>query len=155
MPVGKYNYSFVEPELKWTLLNETKIIEGMLCNLAKTETDSGDTFFAWYTTQYPFQEGPFRFKNLPGLIIQIYNKNNTIAFNAVEIKKSSEKIEPLFLGQVIQLDTKEKFLKARKAYYENPNVNTFGDDIIIKDDKGTDYTKRRKESLTSQNIFLD
>ncbi|MEY8758935.1 GLPGLI family protein [Chryseobacterium tongliaoense] len=155
LPVSKYNYSFEEPQLKWELLNETKTIDGMKCNLAKTVTDTGDTFFAWYTQQYLFSEGPFRFKGLPGLIIKLYNKNNTVTIDAVEIKKSSEIIEPLSLGSVIKLKSKDEFLKARKTYYENPNINTFGDNIIITDDRGTDYTKRRKEQLSSQNVFLD
>lgn len=156
LPVGKYNYSFEEPKLKWELLNETKTIDGMKCNLAKTITDTGDTFFAWYTQQYPFSEGPFRFKGLPGLIIKLYNKSKTIEINAVEFKKSFEIIEPLSLGRVITLKSKDEFLKARKTYYENPNVNTFGgDEVIIKDDRGTDYTKLRKQALNSQNIFLD
>lgn len=155
LPVSKYNYSFEEPQLKWELLNDTKTIDGMKCNLAKTTTDTGDTFFAWYTQQYPFSEGPFRFKGLPGLIIKLYNKNNTIAFDALEIKKSSELIEPLSLGKVIKLKSKDEFIKARKTYQENPNINTFGDNIIIKDDRGTDYTTRRREQLSSQNVFLD
>lgn len=155
LPVSKYNYSFEEPTLNWELQKETKIINGMKCNLAKVTTDTNDTFFAWYTQQYPFSEGPFRFKGLPGLIIKIYNLNNTIEIDAVEIKKSSEMIEPISLGNVIKLKTKEDFLKARKAYSENPNINSFGDDIIIKDDRGTDYTKLRKQQLNSQNVFLD
>jgi len=155
LPVSKYNYSFEEPQLKWELLKDTKTIDGMMCNLAKTTTDTGDTFFAWYTQQYPFSEGPFRFKGLPGLIIKLYNINNTIVINATEIKKSSEIIEPLSLGRIIKLKSKEDFLKARKTYYENPNINTLGDNIIIKDDRGTDYTKRRKDELNSQNVFLD
>lgn len=155
LPVSKYNYSFEEPALKWELLNDTKTIDGMKCNMAKTTTDSGDIFFAWYTQQYPFSEGPFRFKGLPGLIIKLYNKNNTITFDALEIKKSSEPIEPLSLGKLIKLKSKDEFLKARKTYQENPNINTLGDDIIIKDDRGTDYTKRRKQQLSSQNVFLD
>ncbi|MBO9690798.1 MAG: GLPGLI family protein [Chryseobacterium sp.] len=155
LPVSKYNYSFEEPQLKWELLKDTKTIDGMKCNLAQTTTDTGDIFFAWYTQQYPFSEGPFRFKGLPGLIIKLYNKNNTIEINASEIRQSSEIIEPLSLGRIIKLKSKEEFLKARKTYYENPNINSLGDDIIIKDDRGTDYTKRRKDELSSQNVFLD
>lgn len=155
LPVGKYLYAFEEPELTWELLAETRIIEGLICNSAKTITDTGDVFFAWYTTQYPFQEGPFRFKNLPGLIVKVENKNKTIEINAVEISKSREVIEPIIFGEVIKLSSKEKFLKARAAYYENPKAGEFGDDIIIMDDKGTDFSKMMKRSLNSQNVFLD
>lgn len=155
LPVGKYLYAFEEPELKWELLAETRNIDGLICNSAKTITDTGEVFFVWYATQYPFQEGPFRFKHLPGLIVKVENKNKTIVINAVEISKSTEIIEPITFGEVIKLNSKEKFLKARAAYYENPNAGEFGDDIIIMDDKGTDFSKMMKRSLNSQNMFLD
>lgn len=155
LPLGKYLYAFEEPELKWELLTETRNIDGLICNSAKTITDTGDVFFAWYTTQYQFQEGPFRFKNLPGLIVKVENINKTIEINAVEIRKSTELIEPITFGEVIKLNSKEKFLKARAAYYENPKAGEFGDNIIVMDDKGTDYSKMMKSSLNSQNVFLD
>lgn len=155
LPVGKYNYSFEEPALQWELQKESKTINGMVCSLAKVKTDTGDTFFAWYTQQYPFAEGPFRFKGLPGLIIELYNNNKTIWIQASEIKKSEEEIQPLSLGSVIKLKSKNDFIKARKAYYENPNTGALGDNIIIRDDRGNDYSKIRKEKISGINVFLD
>ncbi|WP_226063675.1 GLPGLI family protein [Kaistella polysaccharea] len=155
LPVGKYNYAFEEPELKWELLTETRNIDGLICNSAKTTTDTGDVFVAWYTTEYQFQEGPFRFKNLPGLIVKVENRNKTIVISAIEISKSNELIAPISLGEIIKLNSKERFLQARAAYHENPKAGEFGDHIIIIDDKGTDYSKMLKNSLNTQNVFLD
>lgn len=154
LPVGKYIYSFEEPKLQWTLLDETKEIKGIKCRLAKTTVDTGDTFFAWYTTEeYPFSEGPFRFKGLPGLILSIYNKNKTIEIDAVEIKKSDAVIENLFSGMSIKVKNKAIFLKARNEYFENPNIQS-NRDIIIKDGNGNIINNNRKEKLPN-NVFLD
>ncbi|MDQ0591661.1 GLPGLI family protein [Chryseobacterium ginsenosidimutans] len=155
LPLGKYNYSFDEPQLNWELQKETKTINGMKCNLAKVKTDTNDTFFAWYTQQYQFSEGPFRFKGLPGLIIELYNTNKTIWIQTAEIKKSDEEIKPLSLGSVIKLKSKNEFIKARTTYHENPNTGSFGDNITIRDDKGNDYSKMRKEKISGINVFLD
>lgn len=44
LPLEKYNYSFEESELKWELQKESKVINGMKCNLAKVQTDTGIRF---------------------------------------------------------------------------------------------------------------
>lgn len=154
LPVGRYMYSFEEPKLNWILLDDTKEIKGIKCRLAKTTVDTGDTYFAWYTTKdYPFAEGPFRFKGLPGLILSVYNKNKTIEIDAIEIKKSEAEIENLFSEMSIKIKSKSIFLKSRNEYFENPNIQT-NPDIIIKDSNGNVISNKRKEKLPN-NVFLD
>ena len=80
LPVGKYVFTFEEPKLKWKILNETKDIKGYKARLAKTITDTGETFFAWFTTDIPITDGPFRFKGLSGLVLEVYNKNKTWSY---------------------------------------------------------------------------
>ena len=155
IPVGRYFYTFEEPELHWTLLPETKEINGILCNHAKVTVDTGDTFYAWYANQYPFSEGPFRFKGLPGLILQVYNKSNTIELSAVEIKKASgEEITDL-KSQSITVKNKETFLKARRQFFDNPNIQNDNDrNIIMKMDTGEILNNKPKGKLPN-NVFLD
>lgn len=154
LPVGKYLYSFEEPKIEWQLLNETKEIKGIKCGLAKTTLDTGGIFFAWYTIkEYPFSEGPFRFKGLPGLILSVYNKNKTIEIDAVEIKKTQEEFEHYFSQMAIKIKNKGIFLKSRSEYFENPNIQS-NPDIIIKDSNGNIINNNRKERLPN-NVFLD
>lgn len=154
LPVGTYNYTFEEPTLKWELLNETKNILGVECNSAKVITDNGDEFTAWYTTKYPFSDGPFRFKGLPGLIVKIYNKSKTIEIDAIEIKKSEEEIIHFVFGKNFRLKNKDAFKKARKEYFENPNIQ-YNPNIIIKDSNGNDLSKNRGAQINKINVFLD
>lgn len=154
LPVGKYFYSFEEPKLQWTLLNDKTKINGIECSFAKTVTDTGDTFFAWYTMEYPFSEGPFRFKGLPGLILKVFNQNNTIEIEAVEIKKSISLIEPFIISQSIKIKNKNIYLKTRSEYNENPNIQNINSGIIVKKDGVLLDNNTSMQKITT-NVFLD
>lgn len=111
LPLGFYTYEFPEPALKWWLLPDKKKIKDFDCQLAKTVTDTGDTFFAWFSPEVISTEGSFRFKGLSGLILEVYNKNKTIEITAVEINKSNDEIKKLPLFNVIKLDNKKSLYK--------------------------------------------
>ena len=155
IPIGLYLYEFEEPKLNWKLLNESKEINGISCRLATVSTDTGDTFYAWYSMNYPFSEGPFRFKGLPGLVIKVWNKSNTIEFTATSIKKLALPIEKFNANNTIKLKSKDQFLKARSDYNDDPNSqNQNVSNIIIKDSSGEIIKPTKKGKITA-NIFLD
>ncbi|WP_157844215.1 GLPGLI family protein [Chryseobacterium sp. Leaf180] len=154
LPVGRYFYSFEEPKLLWALLDEKTKINGIDCRLAKTLTDTGDTFFAWYTMEYPYSEGPFRFKGLPGLIIKVYNKNNTISIEATNLKETAESIEPFFNDGSIELKTKSIFLKQRKDYNDNPNIQNMNSNVTFRKD-GVLLDNATSMKKIENNVFLD
>lgn len=153
LPVGKYIFSFEEPALKWDILSDTKEIKGFKCQLAKTVTDTGDTFFAWFTKDISIPDGPFRFKGLSGLILEVYNKNKTIEIYATDIKKSNEIIEPLKYYSEVKAKDKLQFLEARKNFHENPSMYNGG--LKIMDANGNDKTKGMTDRIKSINTFLD
>lgn len=144
IPLGMYFYTFKEPSLNWQLMNETKEIQAMKCQLAKVDTEH-DTFYAWYTTEIPFSDGPFRFKGLPGLILEVYNKNKTIEFSAANIKKSEEEIKKMERVSTIDLHDKKDFFKARDKWLKYPFNNIVNKDI----------EKRGLEEVKKLNVFLD
>jgi GLPGLI family protein len=71
------------PYLKWELHDETKVIGDFTCFKATTfytvTNPDGKVFnhdfTAWYTPQLPYKFGPAGFGNLPGLIIELQDKN--------------------------------------------------------------------------------
>lgn len=153
LPVGKYIFTYEEPQLKWEILNETKDIKGFKTRLAKTTTDTGDTYFAWFTNDIMIPDGPFRFKGLSGLVLEVYNKNKTIEIYATDIKKSDEIIEPLKYGDTVKTKSKQQFLEARKNYIENPSM--YNGNLKLFDSNGNDRTKMMTERLKKVNVFLD
>ncbi len=153
LPVGKYIFTYEEPPLKWEILNETKDIKGFKTRLAKTTTDTGDTYFAWFTNDITIPDGPFRFKGLSGLILEVYNKNKTIEIYATDIKKSDELIEPLNYGNDVKTKSKQQFLEARKNYIENPSM--YNGNLKVVDSNGNDRTKMMTDRPKRVNVFID
>lgn len=153
LPVGKYIFKFTEPELKWKILNERKQILGYECILAETKTDSNEVFYAWFSEDIPLSDGPFRFKGLSGLILEVYNKNNTIKIVATEVEKSKEEIELIRYTNLVETRDKKQYLEARKNYIENPSI--YNGNIKIFDAAGKDVTNRISERLKKVNVYLD
>ena len=116
-------------------------------------TDTGETFYAWFTPDIPIADGPFRFKGLSGLVLEVYNKAKTIEIYATDIKKSEEIIEPLGYGDDIKAKSKNQFLEARKNYSENPSI--YNGNLKVVDENGNDKTKMLKERIKKINTFLD
>lgn len=88
----RMNYDF---EPNWILTNETKIIRGYESQKAEIAF-GGRTWEAWYTKEIPFQNGPYKFSGLPGLIMEIYSIDHDYHFTAVSIeRKESGVIEKL------------------------------------------------------------
>lgn len=153
LPVGKYIFSFEEPELKWEILPDTKSIQGFTCRLARTTTETGDIFSAWYTEDLPIPDGPFRFKGLSGMVLEVYNKAKTIEISATTIQKSEEIIAPIPYLSIIKAKTKKQYLEARKNYTDNPAQ--YNGNIKVFDATGKEMTYKIKDRLQKINVFLD
>jgi GLPGLI family protein len=123
LPIGRKDlYRFEEPALKWELIkNKTKTILSYSCNLAKTTSDTGKIYYAWYTSAIPVSEGPFRFKGLNGLVLEVYNEEKSILITGVEVTKVKELIEPLKYVNVYDVKNKSQFLKKRNEVMQDPN----------------------------------
>ncbi|GAA4157667.1 hypothetical protein GCM10022217_17960 [Chryseobacterium ginsenosidimutans] len=108
LPIARKDlYRFEKPALKWELIKyKKKTILSYSCNLAKTTSDTGKVYYAWYTLSIPISEGSFRFKGLNGLILEVYNEEKSIFINAVEIAKVRELIELLKYVKVYDLKDK-------------------------------------------------
>ncbi|MEW7305157.1 GLPGLI family protein [Elizabethkingia anophelis] len=153
-PIGRDMYSYDEPALKWVIINEKKKKIGDYdCILAKTSTDTGIIFYAWFTPKIPIPEGPFRFKGLAGVILEVYNEINTIHISAIEIRKSNAGIYPLQYPKVYHVSKKD-FLDKRKTFIANPKVEAPLDFIIKETDSGFESKKTVHKSI-NPNYLLD
>lgn len=74
------------PEINWKLEKETKEILGYNCKKATTFY-RGRNYIAYYTTDIPVFDGPFKFSGLPGLILSVYEENNKVSFEAIYIER--------------------------------------------------------------------
>ena len=64
--------------------SETKKIGNSLCNKA-TMTFRGRNYTAWYDANYPVHFGPWKFRGLPGLVMEIYDEEKRYNWLATRI----------------------------------------------------------------------
>lgn len=117
---------------EWKILPDKQQIGTYNAQKATTNF-GGRQWTAWFSTDLPFQDGPYKFYGLPGLIVKIEDKTGThsmtlVGNKTIEIAADKE----LDLPQGIQLfgmggkeieASKSQFKKVWKAYVNDPTKN--------------------------------
>ncbi|WP_438965902.1 GLPGLI family protein [Flavobacterium sp.] len=65
--------------INWNLLEESKLINDMLCKKAICNF-KGRNYTAWYCPTIPISNGPWKLIGLPGLIFEAIDEENQVAF---------------------------------------------------------------------------
>lgn len=73
-------------KLAWQILPDKEKI-GELNTQKASVNFAGRTWTAWFTTEIPIQDGPYKFHGLPGLIVKMEDKTQSHSFVLKEIKK--------------------------------------------------------------------
>ncbi|VXB23338.1 MULTISPECIES: GLPGLI family protein [Chryseobacterium] len=117
---------------EWKILPEKQKIGEYNAQKATTKY-GGREWTAWFSTDLPFQDGPYKFYGLPGLIMKIEDKTGSHSLTLVgnkTIQTTTEK--EMNLPQGVQLYgmggkdieiNKAQFKKAWKAYKSDPTKN--------------------------------
>ena len=119
--IGRDNYMYVEePKMEWKILPETVTIGEYKTQKAETNY-GGRVWNAWFTTQLPYQDGPYKFSGLPGLIIKLEDTSGDYSFDLKETKKIADftTMNTGFGGQKVKV-TKDKYLQLLKNYQKDP-----------------------------------
>lgn len=83
-----YNVSQIL-NLNWKIENEKKEILNYSVQKAVTNY-GGRKWIAWFSSDIPIQDGPYKFYNLPGLILKIEDSNQNHIFEIKAIQKTSK-----------------------------------------------------------------
>ena len=133
-------YKFVVKEtvsFDWEISSDTLTILNYVCMKATTRF-RGRTYEAWFTTDIPVNEGPWKFYGLPGMILKVEDTENVFSFKAIGL----EKIEDLSIPNELipasrrtnltyhQLNDlkKQRIKKISYGFYENSSsIKYYGD----------------------------
>ncbi|WP_426478867.1 GLPGLI family protein [Chryseobacterium sp. CBSDS_008] len=118
---------------EWKIVPEKEKIGAYQAQKA-TASFGGREWTAWFTTDLPFQDGPYVFYGLPGLIVKIEDAtgshsmamigNKTINTPAAETEMQvPDHIKVLGMGGKELEVTKDQFKKVWKAYVNDPTKN--------------------------------
>ncbi|WP_411812600.1 GLPGLI family protein [Chryseobacterium scophthalmum] len=117
---------------EWKILPDKQKIGEYNAQKATTKY-GGREWTAWFSTDLPFQDGPYKFYGLPGLIVKIEDKTGSHSLTLVGNKTIQTITEKeMNLPQGVQLYgmggkdieiNKAQFKKAWKAYKSDPTKN--------------------------------
>ncbi|MFG6384871.1 MAG: GLPGLI family protein [Muribaculaceae bacterium] len=130
--IDRYVYKEKKPDIKWSLHNETTKICGHICHKA-TATFRGRNWTVWYS-DIPLKNGPWKFGNLPGLILRAEDDKKEHIFEAISIRKGSKRFGPKHFNYIHT--TRKKFNEALAEYKTNPGALLAQPGLAIKDMNG-------------------
>jgi len=111
-----------EAAQNWKLTNEKKQVSSL--NLQKaTTTWGGRNWTAWFSPDIPFQEGPYKFHGLPGLIVELYDDKNNYKFELVKTEKISSPKRNIYIDYMTKNSTavdEKKYKDLKLKYYDSP-----------------------------------
>ncbi|MCD1117108.1 GLPGLI family protein [Chryseobacterium turcicum] len=123
LEMTKYKVSDTR-EMNWKILSEKEKIGEF--NTQKASLNfAGRIWTAWFVSDIPIQDGPYKFHGLPGLIIKIEDKTKSHSFVLKEIKNIPTDQEWVSdsmrksLGNMITVD-QEKYKKQVVDFRNNP-----------------------------------
>lgn len=120
IPSNIYEYQIEQPDLKWTILPESKKILGYEVHKATVDY-AGRKWICWFTNSIPIPLGPYVFGNLPGLILELYDSDKNFNFVMEGIDQKSRLIYIKDGKKIINVSKKD-FLKTNKSYHEQPRL---------------------------------
>lgn len=150
-----YNISD-DRKINWKISSEKEKIGEW--NAQKAEADfAGRHWIAWFSTDIPIQDGPYKFRGLPGLIVKIEDKTGSHKMELKGIKNITGNVDiNVFEVKEIAVNSKQ-FQKVIKEYENDPTkgikqIQMGGTSIILtgKDGTSTKIAKEQEERLKAR-----
>ena len=124
-----------ERKIDWKILPERMTIGEFTAQKA-IATFGGRKWTAWFSAELPFQDGPYKFHGLPGLIVKMEDESKTHQYELKAVTKfTSVKTKPsMFDSEIVPMNiTQEKY---KKLFWE------------LRDDPAKDF----KQMMAKGNI---
>lgn len=155
LSMDAYNISD-DRKINWKISSEKEKIGNW--NTQKAEADfAGRHWTAWFSTEIPIQDGPYKFCGLPGLIVRIEDKTGSHKMELKGIKNIQGELDiNVFDAKEIAINNKQ-FQKVIKEYENDPTkgikqLQMGGATVILtgKDGNSAKVAKEQEERLKNQ-----
>jgi GLPGLI family protein len=151
------DYIYEEPMdgISWDFLEGNDTILGYDCKKAKAQF-RGREWTAWYATEIPSPDGPWKLSGLPGLILKAVDSTGDFSFESTSIESPKEGLPMdisyhLAEGEAIKTDGKTLYLVKKKSIEDiSGSIAAQGLTIVsVTDEKGVsgDIPKRKMNSI--------
>jgi len=117
--IGRDVYTYEEDRpVTWKIFSETTKIGDY--KVQKAEADfGGRKWTAWFTTDLPYQDGPYKFEGLPGLIVKVEDDKGEYSFDLMKNYKIADFPAMNQFGNTIKVKRAD-YIKQQKKFQEDP-----------------------------------
>lgn len=146
----------IDEPLNWKILSEKKTIGKYKTQKAEVNY-GGRNWVAWFTTELPFNDGPYVFNGLPGLIISIEDTEHDYSFNLIRVKKGGNWFDAR--TKTITIDW-SKYDHLGKSYYNDPWNSKTARKVTFTDPQGNEkdmneMIRQAQKSILEENNPLE
>ena len=137
---GYGQYTEALPDFKWQIQSETKKILSYTCQKALGEF-RGRKYIAWFTSDIPLSDGPWKFSGLPGLILAVQDTEAYFVFTCIGVENKSTPIR--FWTYPHIKSTREKLRATILRMHKQPVLfceQTLGKKLYIGNTKNRDFS---------------
>jgi len=120
---GYYSFKTID-KINWKISGETRQVHTYTLQKA-TATFGGRNWIAWFSKEIPFNEGPFKFSGLPGLVFEIYDTKKNFIYNLIKSRELSDTfhtedfLESNFGNKAISINEKQR-QKLLTEFFDDP-----------------------------------
>ena len=147
IPMDQFYYTQSSELFDWKIENQTKLIEGYKVQKAATSF-AGRDYVAWFTPEIPISDGPYKFNGLPGLILEIADKEKEYVFTFVGLEKLTPRIPFKINFKSYISDSREKIQKRFYTYRKDPMTYMRAQNVNKQNKIPPAYHKKMVESFT-------
>ena len=177
--IGNDTYKVSEDRpINWKISTDKKKIGEFQTQKATTHF-AGRNWIAWFTTDVPIQDGPYKFSGLPGLIVEIADEKNSHKIELKGLKKITETVQeeantqgkdiPFLKKKPIEVN-RQQYIKQLKQYENDPvqgmrellnrpnskvKINVNGKEISEPKDILREMEKNAKEEMKRNNNKIE
>lgn len=115
-------------KIQWFITTRTDVINNYKVQKAYAEF-GGRYWTAWFTTDIPVTDGPYKFKGLPGLLVKICDSNEDYVFELIQVQKLDKLLTDFKSFEKLGLKTIEvdfeKYKQLKEKFIKNPETFLF------------------------------